>query len=169
MKKTGLVFCRNDGSCCPGSAGGPASPIRTAPEKTSETCSARTPGGHIFSPPLGTEAGVQFPHVHAAVGVVRAEGVQNSWTRGASGVHDNRVVGIDTGMARAQHLMHDVLFAPRVTWEVIDCHWPMPFNIPTIRERSISLSSRSALRTLRIIRGDGLVPKKFRLTGGPHW
>jgi hypothetical protein len=32
------------------------------------------------------------------------------------------VIGINTGIARAQHLIHDVLFAAHVTREVIDSH-----------------------------------------------
>src|SRR6202022_1653888 len=74
---------------------------------------------------------------------------------------DDGVVRIGPGIAGTSGLIHDVLFAPD--------HWPSPFAIPTRRESVISLSSRSAVTTSRSNRGEGLAPRNFRLTRGPHW
>jgi hypothetical protein len=115
----------------------------------------RAQGDQPFSRPLEAETVVWCPHIHAAVGVVCAEAVQGGRMGGDPGVHDNRVVGVYAGVA--------------TTPDVVGGHLLMPFTIATSRGRLSSLSSRRALTMSRIIRGDGLVPRNFRLIGGPHW
>jgi len=94
----------------------------TAPRRLGDL---RAPAGHVLQSPLGLST-QPFPRppVTPRSSFARRR-IQNSWTRGASIANDNRVVGINTAIARTQHYRR--LFAPRVTRSDRQS-WLLPFT-----------------------------------------